>query len=364
MKFLKSAALAAILLFGSQVLAKNSCVEVLVSGAPSGAQVRSERDRESRVGRLLAQYFSANPLPEIRTGRLDLIPQDGKVSLASEEFDELILGPLAQALANERELLDLLAEQVHTKVKNAVFVIFHEGRPTSVEFFNPRARPENPFTRSEFSGEVKAVPLYTPAGQELLRQARAAGFSDETIVNYYQPQSFTTFCGIASSCMVLSSMRSMPLSQDTLMRWNRHVKPEAIVKAQLGEDPGFQLGQLVELLNSRHDRAIKVLAQAPQAEGSARLKQDIENSLNGQEQKLIVNFHGLTLGTLTGGHFSPVAAFVPESNMVLILDTAAHKNEPFWIPLDDLYHAMTKVDSGSRQPRGWIRVTKPAHHRR
>jgi hypothetical protein len=359
MKLLKSAVITAIILFGFNAPAKNSCVEVLASGAPSGAQVRSERDRESRIVRLLTHYFAANPLPENRTGRLDLIPNEGKVSLASEEFDELILSPLAQALAPERELLDLLTDQIHTKVKNAVFVILHEGRAVSVEFYNPRARPENPFSKSEYSGEVKAVPLNSEAGQELLRQARAAGLIDETIVNYYQPQSFTTFCGIASSCMVLSSMRSIPLSQDTLMRWNRHVKPEAIVKAQLGEDPGFQLGQLVQLLNSRHDRALAVFAQAPQAEGAAWLKQDIENSLAGQEQKLIVNFYGVALGTLTGGHFSPVAAFVPESNMVLILDTAAHKNEPFWIPLADLYHAMTKMDSGSGQPRGWIRVSKP-----
>lgn len=358
MQFIRAALTCALILTGPAALAKDSCVEVLASGAPSGATVKSEREREDRIRLLLREHFAASPLARTSTGRLALIPENGKASLSSEEFDEVTLHPLAQALAHRTELLELLNGQVSTKVNKAVLVVFHEGRAKKITFYNPRMIPAQPFSKSEYSNAVKAVPLYSAEGQELLNGAREAELSDETIVTYYQAQSYTTYCGIASSCMVLSSMRRKPFNQDVLMRFNSHVKPEAVVKAQMGDDPGFQLGQLVLLLNSRNERAFPVYAAVPQTEGVGYLRRDIVNSLSGSQQKVILNFHGLTLGTLTGGHFSPVAAFEPKREMVLILDTAAHKNEPFWIPLDDLYFAMTKIDPGSQNPRGWIRVIK------
>ncbi len=156
--------------------------------------------------------------------------------------------------------------------------------------------------------------------------------------------------------MVLATLRGNSLKQDTLLRWHAHIKPEAVVKAQMGNDPGFQLAQLVRVLNGRREKAQAVYADLPLEEGVKQLRLEILQHLRDPRRKLVVNFHGLTLGTLTGGHFSPIAAYLPADDKVLILDTAAHKNEPFWIPLEDLYFAMMKIDAEAQRPRGWIRV--------
>lgn len=61
------------------------------------------------------------------------------------------------------------------------------------------------------------------------------------------------------------------------------------------------------------------------------------------------------------GHFSPVGGYCAREDSVLILDTARFKYPPHWVPLEQLWEAMSFVDVESasqwdqRAPRGWIR---------
>ena len=71
---------------------------------------------------------------------------------------------------------------------------------------------------------------------------------------------------------------------------------------------------------------------------------------------MVVSFCRLTLGQTGSGHFSPVGAYHPASDRVLVLDVARFKYPPYWCPLTLLYEAMHPLDNVTQQPRGYFKV--------
>ena len=58
---------------------------------------------------------------------------------------------------------------------------------------------------------------------------------------------------------------------------------------------------------------------------------------------MLVNFSRPSLGQTGSGHFSPIAAWHPASDMALVLDTARFKYPAFWAPVNKV---------GGRERRG------------
>ena len=72
-----------------------------------------------------------------------------------------------------------------------------------------------------------------------------------------------------------------------------------------------------------------------------------------------VNFLRTGLGEVGGGHMSPIGAYEPASDRVLLLDVARYKYGPHWVTAASLFAAMNTVDSASGVSRGWISVSTP-----
>ena len=66
------------------------------------------------------------------------------------------------------------------------------------------------------------------------------------------------------------------------------------------------------------------------------------------------------LGQTGQGHYSPLAAFHAEQELVLILDVARFKYPPHWVPVSRLFGAMEGVDPASGRPRGWLVMDRAA----
>jgi hypothetical protein len=62
---------------------------------------------------------------------------------------------------------------------------------------------------------------------------------------------------------------------------------------------------------------------------------------------LLINFNGKILGLKTAGHISPLVAFDKETDSVLMLDVAGHKNGWYWVNLEDLIKAMNTKDGNN-----------------
>jgi len=69
---------------------------------------------------------------------------------------------------------------------------------------------------------------------------------------------------------------------------------------------------------------------------------------------MTLNFHRKTLGQTGTGHFSPLAAFNTKKDLVLILDVAKLKCDPYWCDIKTVYESFVNVDSVTNESRGFI----------
>jgi hypothetical protein len=69
---------------------------------------------------------------------------------------------------------------------------------------------------------------------------------------------------------------------------------------------------------------------------------------------LIVSYNRGTFGQTGTGHFSPIAAYDPMSDHVLILDVARFKYGPHWVPLQLMFDAMLPHDPDTERSRGFV----------
>lgn len=256
------------------------------------------------------------------------------------------------------------------------------------------SQAQNLFGPSQFSevGDTVLVAWNTEEGQNRLHRAIKTDFYQ--LAHRFQPQINPLYCGIATTTILLNSTRldgrrvpsqeqleverpkafgggRIPFraySQTTLLnRMTDQVKSRTVITLEnLTDenthdasqfDPGLTLQQLAEIQRS-YGLEVEVQRAGESFEaGVAAFRGALRKHLSDEDHFIVVNFVGTAIGTTTQGHISPLAAFDPESDTVLVLDVAGHKNPWYWVPIQDLYLSMHTKDGPHY--RGWLIVQDP-----
>jgi hypothetical protein len=251
------------------------------------------------------------------------------------------------------------------------------------------------FGPSSFSpqGETVLIRWDTEEGQT--RLARSSYKNDFfQLADNFQPQANPLYCGIASTVIVLNAMRlnrnEVPsqrslevvvpsamgggrlqyreYSQMTLLdERTEPVKARVVIELKNAGDeagkiqPGLTLAQLKGILEAYHARVVLHYVDTDSEDAIRGFRKDLKAVLTDSERFLVVNFKGKALGTSTDGHISPVAAYDEQSDSVLVLDVAGHRNPWYWAPAADLYGAMHTLDG--EHYRGYLVIEDaPALH--
>jgi len=272
--------------------------------------------------------------------------------------------------------------------------VFHLGFFCALLVLNCSVHSREPkdlygvFGPSSFSahGEIVIVGWDTAEGQS--RLARSAHKTDFfQLAHNFQPQANPLYCGVASSVIVLNTMRlsrnTVPsqkpvevkvpkelgggrlyypaYSQLTLLgERTEPVKPKAVIELKNtdegGEkiDPGLKLAQLKGVLEAYDTRVDLHYADVNSEDAVEAFREDLRVVLADSVRFLVVNFKGRTIGASTDGHISPVAAYDQKTDSVLLLDVAGYLNPWYWVPVAHLYGAMHTLD-GSHY-RGYLVV--------
>jgi hypothetical protein len=205
------------------------------------------------------------------------------------------------------------------------------------------------------------------------------------MAHHFQPQMNPLYCGVASSVIVLNSMRlpggvtahqnpdKKDAAADPADDWLEYpaysqqnllgdrteaVKPRAVIEMRStvnGEaDPGLTLAQLEGILEA-YDATVELhYADRNDKAAIAAFRTTVRQALQESEQFILVNFNGRSIGALTSGHISPVAAYDERSDSVLLLDVAGYLNPWYWAPVAHLYQAMHTRDGDNY--RGYLVV--------
>ncbi len=174
------------------------------------------------------------------------------------------------------------------------------------------------------------IPLHSPAGQALL--AGALRVDHEPLSRYYEQQRQASWCGIASSAMVLNAGAGRK-------RWQQRALYEAAPAATGGAMRlrlyGLSLTRLARLLRERGAEV-----EIHRAPNLPALRALVTDNLARRDDYLIANYDRARLGQRGGGHISPVSAYAPTEDRVLLLDVAGKgEHVPAWVRLVDLQAA-------------------------
>ncbi|MCC7260021.1 MAG: phytochelatin synthase family protein [Alphaproteobacteria bacterium] len=244
------------------------------------------------------------------------------------------------------------------------------------------------FTPGQITPTKKGPPTIWNSFDGKKRLARTT-FKDDyyQLADRFQPQRNPLYCGIASAVIVLNTLRlekgnipsqtalevttpeemgakTIPFpaySQETFLNEQTDaIKPRDVVEMKAANaegkyDPGLTLQQLSDMLHDAYGlRVERRNASWEPKEGVDIFRNTLKKFLREEEHFIIVNFDGKQLGAATGGHISPVAAYDKQSDTVMILDVAGHKNPWYWVTVTQMYDAMHTLDG--EQYRGYLIV--------
>lgn len=182
-----------------------------------------------------------------------------------------------------------------------------------------------------------------------------------SLIRYYETQITSSYCGVASSVMVLNALKiekpadsrfgGYPLfTQDTFFT----EAVEKVVPKEAVRRGGMNLKQLTEALRTY---PISVTPYYASETTPAFFREVLKSTSKSQDHFIIVNFYRPSLGQKGSGHFSPVGAYNDEEDTVLILDVSRYKYPPFWVKVDDLWKSMLEIDRSSKLSRGFILIS-------
>jgi hypothetical protein len=150
-------------------------------------------------------------------------------------------------------------------------------------------------------------------------------------------------CGPASLANVLHS-RKQPGNQESILQGSGF----STVMGYLPE--GITLDQLADIARQKLNRKVTVLRDLDLAAFREQL-----NHVNDPPRRYVINFSRGPLFGTGGGHHSPIAAYLSDDDLVLVLDVN-QKYGPWLVKSDRLYEAMNTVDAIAKKKRGLLLI--------
>ncbi len=249
------------------------------------------------------------------------------------------------------------------------------------------------FSYSVNSSELQSSLVMWNSKDGIERLERAKYKNDfYQLVNFYQPQMNPVYCGIATGVMLLNAFENGEIANQSelaitkpqsmgggVLEYHAYSQlnflndktdkikkrdvinlkqPKEIKDGKEIYDPGLTLLEFGDILHKVYKLKIRItFADENSAQKIDKFRQLVKKTLMDDKNFLVVNFDGKVLGTKTGGHISPIAAYDVESDSVLVLDAALHKGTIwYFVSLTKLYEAMNTKDNDKY--RGYVEVSK------
>ena len=150
-------------------------------------------------------------------------------------------------------------------------------------------------------------------------------------------------CGPTSLVNVLHSLKQ-PGNQASILQDSGF----STVRGYLPE--GLTLDQLADIARQKLHRKVTVLRDLDLAAFREQLRR-----ANDPTRRYVINFSRGPLFGTGGGHHSPIAAYLSDEDLVLVLDVNK-KYGPWLVKSDRLYEAMNTVDTTAQKKRGLLLI--------
>jgi len=235
-------------------------------------------------------------------------------------------------------------------------------------------KPVSQFYRRPLpSCDGNVVPFSSPDGRLIFEEALKSGHGDSffPLIEQFRTQDEPAYCGVSTLTMVLNA-----LSVDPGRLWKGpwrwyceemldccrpldHIKVHGLTFAEwdcLARCNGVKTSR-----RYASESSVEEFRRAVEQVTSARREAGDEKGQGRPQQArrfLVVSYTRKELKQTGSGHFSPIGAYDPGSDMVLVLDVARFKYPPHWVTLPMLFNAMMPRDTDTNKSRGYFIVEK------
>jgi hypothetical protein len=231
------------------------------------------------------------------------------------------------------------------------------------------------------------IDFYSEEGRQIIKKSK---YNNDfyQLINFFEPQINPAYCGIATAVIILNAINygkienqpdlsiHKPLEDGGgIIKFNLNsqinflnertdkIKDRKIINYQQPLqstkkfDPGLSLQDFATILTKIHGLKTRIyFVETFNDKSIDHFRETLKDVLQDETRFLVANFDGYLINNKTSGHISPIAAYDQDSDRLLILDVATHKNKWQWVDLTKFYEAMHSLDGTSY--RGFVLITK------
>ena len=210
----------------------------------------------------------------------------------------------------------------------------------------------------------QCVPFASVEGKQLFKEALAAGGMEGyfSLAEQFTTQNEPAYCGPGTLAMVLNALNIDPgRLWKGPWRWYSEELLDCCKPLDSIKTTGLTLSEFVCLAQCNGSHAEVYLAQHGTCEQFRGHVKDVCSTMRTpglDEAHMVVSFSRRVLGQTGDGHFSPIAGYHAERDMVLVLDVARFKYPPYWVSLPLLWESLLPLDSATNISRGYCLLSK------
>ena len=207
----------------------------------------------------------------------------------------------------------------------------------------------------------KVVYFDQPESAQLFQEANTKS-PFWVLSRYFVSEKIDTFCGVASSVMVLNALDVTSPISAFIYPYRKFDQDNFFNPTVLDINPadrigagGLSLEQLSAILKTF---GLTVETHHADTVSPQQFRELAVAALESKDRYVVVNFLRTALDQVGGGHISPLAAYHNESDRFLVMDVARYKYPPAWVKAEELWQAMNTEDADARAKRGFVIVSR------
>ncbi|KAJ1930129.1 hypothetical protein IWQ60_000603 [Tieghemiomyces parasiticus] len=207
----------------------------------------------------------------------------------------------------------------------------------------------------------------SPEGRARFKESLLSGYAEGyfNLAGNFTTQSEPAFCGPSSLAMVLNALEVDPGQPwKGVWRWYSDELIKTCAEPEVLKRTGITFEQFACMavrhcdIQARRGREGPNVTDSPGTVSLAQFRKDVRRVCAGTDEFMVVSFARKVLQQTGDGHFSPIGAYHPETDSVLVLDTARFKYPSFFVPLETLYEALHPVDKTTGKSRGYFLIRR------
>ena len=196
-------------------------------------------------------------------------------------------------------------------------------------------------------------------GRQLFREALELGGMEGyfALAEQFHTQAEPAFCGLGTMVVVLNALAIDPgRIWRGVWRWYGEEMLDCCQTLSAIKETGITLEEFVCI--SRCNGA-KVTAYRYMERSLDEFRQDVKRiTSTAYGIHMVAAYSRKILGQTGDGHFSPIAGYHPQKDLVLLLDVARFKYPPHWVPSFLLWQAFEPPDPETNRSRGYVLLQK------